>query len=404
MMSKVLTLLVLLPYAMGQYAILSGLNSIAYGPGLKRATVGEPTQFWIQAVDTMGQNMSYGGNQFKITLRTPYGGNGAKPVVLDLGNGLYHITYTIALTYPPLLGMYSMEVITDVNGVKMNMKGSPFPVQVIDSAPFDSSKTYAQSPPDYEVAGAAGMFKVVASDTNGNPLTQGFLTFFAQMTDGEASVMYTGADGEYMVNYLSTKAGPTTLTVRAGAPLQHISGSPFAVLVSPGPVAPKNCEVSGPGLAHGVAGQITHFTITERDMFGNTRTTTSSASVTAKFEYDSTTKVTIQKQKNGTWTGSYIAPEGSKRLVVEMDGVAVSGSPFDVYYAKQSQMGTVVGALAGVGVLGGAFWYYRKQNAEKQAHRHESGDIQSKKKKKSQKAVAAELASDSDDGSDTGVY
>jgi len=243
---------------------------------------------------------------------------------------------------------------------------------VIEPAPIDPTRCHSRAAPSAAQAGQVEQFSIVARDTNGNTLTAGTDEFSVTLSQsgfpvGAATVTYGGDDGEYNVEFITTKSGvPLSLSVKTappGSPLVDISGSPFTVYVQPGPVYAPNCDAAGAGVVGGTAGQLVSFLIIEQDAWNNDRgITTANIQPTAYFT-GTNTIVTIAKNKNGTWTGTYTLPSGDKYLTVKIDGIEISGSPFLVRSASAgvlsggSGVGTVFGVAAALAA--GAFCFYR---------------------------------------------
>jgi len=273
-----------------------------------------------------------------------------------------------------------LEITSEVNGVKTAVRGSPYNVLVIDAAPIDPSRCHSRTAPTAAQAGQVEQFSIIARDANGYTLTGGSDEFHVTLTQGgfpvgAATVTYGGDDGEYLVEFITTKSGvPLSVSVKTappGSPLVEISGSPFTVFVQPGPVFPANCDAVGAGVVGGTAGQLVSFLIIEQDAWNNDRgITTSNIQPTAYFT-GSNTIVTIAKNKNGTWTGTYTLPSGDKYLNVKIDGVEISGSPFLIRSTSSgvlsggSGTGTLLGVVGALAV--GAFCFYRyKQSSSHQ--------------------------------------
>lgn len=354
------------------YVYANAALSIPYGPGLYRATILQPTAFYIQAVNSAGQNITAGASYWKIKMYGPNAQNSPKLTMTDFLNGTTMVSYTIAYSNPAITGYYILEITSEVNGVKSAVRGSPYNVLVIEPAPIDPTRCHSRAAPTAAQAGQVEQFSIVARDTNGNTLTAGTDEFSVTLSQGgfpvgAATVTYGGDDGEYNVEFITTKSGvPLSLSVKTappGSPLVDISGSPFTVYVQPGPVYAPNCDAAGAGVVGGTAGQLVSFLIIEQDAWNNDRgITTANIQPTAYFT-GSNTIVTIAKNKNGTWTGTYTLPSGDKYLTVKIDGIEISGSPFLVRSASAGVLsgGSGVGTLFGVAaaLAAGAFCFYR---------------------------------------------
>jgi hypothetical protein len=375
------------------YVYASAALSLPYGPGLTRATIGEPTVFYIQAVNSAGQNITQGASYWKIKMYGPNNQNSPKLTTTDFLNGTTMVSYTIAWSQPAITGLYTIEITTEVNGQKSSVRGSPYTVNVIELAPIDPSRCHTRTSPALAQAGTVEQFTVIARDSNGNTLTSGTEEFQVSLSQagfpvGAATTRYTGADGEYAVEFVCTKSSvPLTLSVKtgsAGSPFMDIAGSPFTVFIQPGPLYPANCDAIGAGVVGGTAGQLVSFLIIEQDAWNNDRgATTANAQVSAYFT-GSNTIVSVAKNKNGTWTGTYTMPSGDKYLNVKIDGVDISGSPFLVRSASAgifSSSGGNGGVIFGVVAVAaaGAFCLYRFRQAGKHEPPHIPSSVPSSK-------------------------
>jgi hypothetical protein len=310
--------------------------------------------------------------------------NSPKLTTTDFLNGTTMVSYTIAYSNPVIVGHYVVEILLEVNGAKTAVRGSPYNVLVIDLAPIDPFRCHPRTPPSVAQAGAVEQFSVIARDTNGNTLTAGADEFVVALSQagfpvGASTVTYGGDDGEYMIEFITTKSGvPLSVSVKTappGSPLANILGSPFTVFVQPGAVFPANCDAVGPGVVGGVTGQLVSFLIIEQDAWNNDRgITTANLQPTAHFT-GSNTIITIAKNKNGTWTGTYTLPSGDKYLTVKIDGVDISGSPFLVRSTSAGVLsgGADAGTLLGIAaaIAAGAFCFHRyRQSSSGQAPPH----------------------------------
>jgi hypothetical protein len=382
LLSCLLALLQALNVDAQTYVYANAALSIPYGAGLYRATVLQPTVFYIQAVNSAGQNITAGASYWKVKMYGPNGQNSPKLTTTDFLNGTTMVSYTIAYANPAITGFYTLEISLEVNGVKTAVRGSPYNVLVIDLAPIDPSRCHTRTAPSVAQAGAVEQFAVVARDTNGNTLTSGADEFVVSLSQagfpvGAATVTYGGDDGEYLIEFITTKSSvPLSLSVKTGAqgsPLVDISGSPFTVFVQPGPIFPANCDAIGAGVVGGTSGQLVSFLIIEQDAWNNDRgITTANAQPTAYFT-GSNTIVTIAKNKNGTWTGTYTLPSGDKYMTVKIDGVEISGSPFlvrstsaGVFNSGSGSFGTLLGVAVAVAAGAFCFFRYRQSSASQE--------------------------------------
>jgi len=69
------------------------------------------------------------------------------------------------------------------------------------------------------------------------------------------------------VTFSHTRAATYQVGVLIGR--DHISGSPFAVVIKPADAKPLDSALGGAGLTLATAGEVTSFRIMTRDLFGN---------------------------------------------------------------------------------------------------------------------------------------
>lgn len=199
----------------------SSIDSIAYGAGLGNGVVaGTATSFLIQAKDALGRSLTTGGAYFAVS------STGPAPItftVVDLGNGLYNVSYT-----PSTYGTYLISV--KLNG-RNPISNSPFTVNVaaqLDPALSTASGAGVTSPVS---AGSPTTFVVQAKLANGANKTSGGDHVTVTITGGLATTptVTDNGDGTYRVRYTLLQLGVTyTITVSLNG--IQIQGSPFHVL------------------------------------------------------------------------------------------------------------------------------------------------------------------------------
>jgi len=112
-------------------------QSIAFGPGIERATIGHDNRFTIQARDAFGNNLKSGGAKISGAIVAP---DGSKAPVLgkDNGDGTYQCSY------PGVTKNGLSQLTPTLNGSPV--KDAPFRLQV-DSDLTDPSKTKVKQVP-----------------------------------------------------------------------------------------------------------------------------------------------------------------------------------------------------------------------------------------------------------------
>eukprot|EP00004_Rigifila_ramosa_P012615 TRINITY_DN2742_c0_g1_i2.p1 TRINITY_DN2742_c0_g1~~TRINITY_DN2742_c0_g1_i2.p1 ORF type:complete len:1110 (-),score=206.78 TRINITY_DN2742_c0_g1_i2:46-3297(-) len=281
-------------------------TSEAFGSGLVRARVGQLNTFTIQSRDANQNNKIEGGDIWKVLIvRAPNDQQvhvpGSRPLsasmtnlalpssltegetqspeaqnsstlqtgilppsakVTDNADGTYSVAYTVYAS-----GNY----LVSINLGKPALKGSPFVVPArADADPTRCvvSGTGATS----AVAGETAMFKVIARDRVGDRIVVGGDDVVASFEGcADNAHVKDNNDGTYSISYNISAAATYTLAVTING--EAILDSPFRVTVAPARLAPMRCQVFGSAASNAVAGEGAAFTVSARDVFGNTLTT-----------------------------------------------------------------------------------------------------------------------------------
>lgn len=105
-------------------------NCLAFGPGLLASVAcGVPMPFLIQALDTMNDYRTTGGDRFAVRVVSADGKLEGEPCIRDLNDGKYEVHYSV-----PLPGAYLVHVShADLGGTdQIPVRGSPFKVTASD--------------------------------------------------------------------------------------------------------------------------------------------------------------------------------------------------------------------------------------------------------------------------------
>ena len=234
-----------------------------WGQGVVHGIAGEPHEFQITARDFKRNLRRRGGDNVEVrayhdTQPASYVGS-----VADLFNGTYLGTYV-----PLVSGYYTVAV--TLNG--LDVAASPYTVFV----------NYAETAGRRCVASGPGLlgstsdqqstFLVFMRDAFDNPRDVGGDVINATLT-GPDTVFGTFTDflnGTYEVQYVPTKAGVYTVTVKVND--EEISGSPFHELTVDGITAGFTSSAVGEGLTDAMAGVEASFVVQARDVNANDRT------------------------------------------------------------------------------------------------------------------------------------
>ena len=142
-------------------------------------------------------------------------------------------------------------------------------------------------------------------------------------------------DGTYLASYVAARSGRYTLHVtslKAGKP---IKGSPWTLLVAPGPTHAPSSFLRGRELGRAVAGELTAFELVARDGKGNHQLfggDTWQATLQGPYPTDGPPlEVRMLDRGEGTYRGSFtLALAGEYTLSVTLRGAHARGSPLRV--------------------------------------------------------------------------
>eukprot|EP00004_Rigifila_ramosa_P001931 TRINITY_DN1193_c0_g1_i1.p1 TRINITY_DN1193_c0_g1~~TRINITY_DN1193_c0_g1_i1.p1 ORF type:complete len:2886 (+),score=664.15 TRINITY_DN1193_c0_g1_i1:256-8658(+) len=200
-------------------------------------------------------------------------------------------------------------------------------------------------------AGVTGTFQIQTRGANGLSTNNNTLTYSVVASLGTATQILTATpttNGTYVVNYNLTVAGTYQLTITLAN--QQISGSPFSLVVSPGPTFPGSCYILGgisgwqlPGGGF-VAGS-SSFTIVSVDRFGNPRTSGGSTFLVSLASLANSATGSVSDLLNGRYQVSLtLTTSGRYNFNVSTGGAFISGIPswIDVIPADASVQSTAV--------------------------------------------------------------
>lgn len=103
---------------------------MAFGPGLLASVVsGVPIPFMIQALDTLNDRRTTGGDRFAVRVVSADGKVEGEASIRDLSDGKYEVHYSV-----PLPGPYLVHIShADLGGTdEIPVRGSPFKVTAAD--------------------------------------------------------------------------------------------------------------------------------------------------------------------------------------------------------------------------------------------------------------------------------
>lgn len=150
-------------------------------------------------------------------------------------------------------------------------------------------------------------------------------------------------DGNYRFNYTVSTSGryPLQIAEASTGDPQEIDKSPYTIFVSPGDTNAKSSTSSGQGLSACGAGLICTFVVQTRDSFGNVRIldpkkgqynySAELVQVVTGDQVPARYKFYALKDLSDGYSAAYnVSNAGSYKLNIELLGIHVKGSPYDV--------------------------------------------------------------------------
>ena len=197
----------------------------------------------------------------------------AGDVSLTFASGTYDATFSTTAA-----GEYAVSV--EIYGISVRSNTT---VTFVPEVPYALATIARLAGNGLGIAGQKNILYIDGKDKYGNARTQegGNYTVEVSVPDGTSTKklfpseisLFWNAQGMipfYQVEFVSEPKGLTWVTVELdGLP---VVGSPFSITVSPGPIDPEKCVLSGPGTTGGILNQQTFFEIQSMDSFGNERT------------------------------------------------------------------------------------------------------------------------------------
>jgi len=244
------------------------------------------------------------------------------------------------LTLPGELCFLNPSLILELNECPMKY---PFREWYIQGTPLlmDNIKPYCSAYPMATVAsgpelnvtqaGKPNTFLITACDKKGNRRPNGGDNFTGRVLDKENNVaaeviVHDEKNGTYNCYFNCQKSGEYTIEVlNEGA---TIKGSPYSLVVYPGPIDALSCVISGDNLKEAAIGKEASFKIQTKDKFGNI-IEKGGASLKVTIEGGSNPKPYIQDLGDGTYTVLFTCGWADDyEINVFINGTKLSGCPY----------------------------------------------------------------------------
>lgn len=205
----------------------NGANSIAYGPGVEKATVGQENPFTVETFDAFGNKVTKGGAKVGGQLVHQETGEVVPVNVKDNGDGTY------ACSYPGVKKTGTYTLLPTVNGEPV--KDAPFTVEV-GAGDFNINNTGVEIP-NPSLAGRRGP-RVTVKDNNGNPRAgcgdKVDADLIPKLKVGPVTARDNG-DGTFDVDYpANLLPGDYDIAIRVNG--QNVPNSPYNANVGKEPI------------------------------------------------------------------------------------------------------------------------------------------------------------------------
>eukprot|EP01116_Phalansterium_solitarium_P004131 TRINITY_DN1501_c0_g1_i2.p1 TRINITY_DN1501_c0_g1~~TRINITY_DN1501_c0_g1_i2.p1 ORF type:complete len:1036 (-),score=192.18 TRINITY_DN1501_c0_g1_i2:712-3765(-) len=331
-------------------------ESFAVFPETTVPTAGAVHEFYVKLEDFSGNPVSnLTENTVTVTLKGPV------TVVADLLP--FNDSHIVGRYTTDVAGAYVVDVL--VNGEAA--QSLPPVVSVTSTGVPVVSGTTAVGNGLTPSPGAASIVILQLRDQYGNNITQN--TTLAAWTSSltkingstlDTTPVYMG-NGLWSISYNLTVAGNYSLSVDLNQ--TAIPGSPFAIVLFPGPADPAMCSASGGGLTDAEAHKAASFKITSKDRWGNLRPNDNFTVYVVDGGDRVQNTPTLRNNHDGTYSGSYqVFVEGAYWLYIQVDGKDIAGSPFEIRcdsdandippnFIDKLSTGQIIGIAAGCLVL-----------------------------------------------------
>lgn len=327
----------------------------AFGPGTELASTAEPSVFTIQAVDTAGNPLNRGGDNFRVRVTAPSGGRAATNVV-DNHDGTYTVTY-----HPKAAGPH--KIVATLHG--KHIANSPLTVLVEQRGEKDNeadAKWSTVHGAGTEIGSTAekAEFTIRARNKYGNDIPVGGHDFNVELQGPKGSPAVEAEvkdndNGTYTVTYQATVPGVYVGDTTLGSKSVH--NSPFKVLIEANDAAaeeadPKWTSATGPGLDSCCTTEEAPFTVVARNRYGNQlKKGGSDLKFRVKGHRGKAVKSSIKDNGDGTYSAKYQpTAAGNQILELKLDGKPVSKFPKSVAATQITDASKTVARGAGTEV------------------------------------------------------
>ncbi|TMW66346.1 hypothetical protein Poli38472_004111 [Pythium oligandrum] len=328
-------------------------RSVLSGSGLVANRIsGVATTVGLETRDLNNNRIYAASSNVRLTLRafhTTLSGIIDLGTVVDNGDGTYTFTYT-----PRKVGTYLVHIKQN----DVHIHNSPYSVSVVQNVPAGPTSVASGAGLSAATTFIQSTFQVQARDLNDNDVKTGGAIFKVTLDHIANGTQVIGScvdllSGVYTCTYTPQVVGGSRLNVGllSGGVVAPVRDSPFSIDVIAGPALGSFSFARGTALVSSIAGERTTFTVFIRDNYGNDKLNAGTEVISVRFTGPSpaTTNVLaadtglqIKYVSNGQFEVSYrLERKGQYAIYVNVDGVAIVGSPFTMYtYPAQASYTT----------------------------------------------------------------
>ena len=310
------------PFTLFVHNIAEPQNCKAVGEGISKAEKHKTSEFMVQLADAEG-DPCVTEQKVAVELKSLVDGSITKAHVVSKTSATYEVAYQ-----PSKSGEH--KLIVKVNGIEIH--GSPFALLVHNIPDPQSCKAVGKGITKAEKH-KTSEFMVQLADAEDDPCItkQEVVVDLKSLVYGsitKANVV-SQTPATYEVTYKPSKSGEHKLIVKVNG--IEIHGSPFALLVHNIP-DPQSCKAVGKGITKAEKHKTSEFMVQLADAEGDPCITKQEVVVDLKsLVYGSITKANVVSKTPASYEVSYQpSKSGEHKLSVKVNGVEISGSPFEL--------------------------------------------------------------------------
>jgi filamin len=313
-------------------------------PSIVTAGIGSNVEFVIRARNKDGEDITIGGEAFEVEIITP-DNQRIQPKVVDKDNGTYIVSFEAEQP-----SAYSVSIA--LKGVELD--ASPFIIVAKRPAVPNKCIVSASGVLNSIVRpGASNRFTVTVQDENGFNVQQGGDDVKVEIKTADGVVhpdVTDNGDGSYDVEFILNKPGTNDISVTVNG--EHVTGSPYTVIVEPEIYAP-NSNATFEGCKVKYDNCTVTFNLDPVDKFGNPANMPTNMVTVVLDENNQPVDTKLVEIKDQSFTASF-KPKPHQReykLSLSVNGESFKNSP--VLFTVEPQLDPSQCILEGPGIEGG---------------------------------------------------